>query len=53
MINYSSIFLRVYDLPVANLREIIHMRKSINKPFKEAEILGLLVYIMRAIRDAD
>lgn len=29
------------------------MRKEMNRPFKETEILGLLVYIMRALRDAD
>lgn len=53
MLNYSHIFIRSYEQPTLTLRQVIALRKKLNIPFKETEILGLLVYIMRALRDAE
>ncbi|CAD8089978.1 unnamed protein product [Paramecium sonneborni] len=55
LLNYSNIFLRVTDMPIATLREVIKIRASLPKTegaYKEQEILGFLILMMRALRDA-
>ena len=59
MLKYSDIFIRVFDSPIITLKEMIKIRshqlskKGRIKKYKEVEILGLMVHIMRAIREAD
>ncbi|CAD8081890.1 unnamed protein product [Paramecium primaurelia] len=55
LLNYSNIFLRVTDMPIATLSEVIKIRASFPKmegAYKEQEILGFLILMMRALRDA-
>lgn len=59
MLKYSDVFIRVFDSPIITLKEMIKIRsqqlskKGRIKKYKEVEILGLMVHIMRAIREAD